>query len=139
MRALKGRSGFTFFELIICMVITAILAGIAVPFYMGYVQQGKKAEALAVMNTAVAGGKIYFLKNRTYENSTFALWLAQDDVDHSDNFTYALSSVSGTGFKIVATEEGDWAPNGATITWEMSGAAAAQRDPGSGAFEESGW
>ncbi len=139
MRIRMNRRGFTMFELTIVLVIITIMSGIAVPYYMSYIRSGKKTEAYAVIDAVVAGGRIYFLKSRTYENGTFAKWLAQDDVDNADYFTFELSSMDAEGFVVTATERGDWAPANAKIIWTQEGADAGQRYPGNGEFTESGW
>lgn len=42
-----GNGGFTLVELITVMVIMAVLAGIAVPSYLGYIQKAKEQQNLA--------------------------------------------------------------------------------------------
>ena len=106
----------------IVVTIVIILAGIGVPYYLRYMQEGRKAEAYAVLDAAIAGSRVYYLKNRTYENSTFETWNADDDVDHSNYFTYSLSGLSDAGYTARATVEGTWGPAGATITWTMDSA-----------------
>lgn len=139
MRFIRNRKGFTLIELMVVVIIVAILAGISVPLYQKYVQEGKKAEAYAVLDSAVAGAKVYFHRNRTYVGGTLTAWRAQDDVDNADYFTYSISNLTATGFTATATLTGGWGPAGATITWTQTGASAANGSPGSGAFAENGW
>jgi prepilin-type N-terminal cleavage/methylation domain-containing protein len=136
---LRNRKGFTLVELMVVVIIVLVLAGIAVPVYIHYIQEGKKSEAYAVIDSAVSGALVYFQKNDTYSGGTFALWLAVDDVGNAQYFSYAISGASDTGFTITATVSGTWGPTGATITWTQTGASSANGDAGTGVFTESGW
>ena len=127
------------FELTIVLVIITIMSGIAVPYYMSYMREGKKTEAYAVMDAIVAGGRVYFLKNRTYVGGTFPKWLAQDDVDNANYFTFALSDLDAEGFVVTATADGEWAPDNARIIWTQVDGDAGQHNPGHGDFTEAGW
>jgi len=139
MHLIRNHKGFTLLELMVVVIIVMVLAGIAVPVYMHYVREAKKSEAYAVIDAAVAGAKVYFQRNETFENGTFTLWLAQDDVDNAEYFTYAISDDDANGFTITATESGDWAPAGATITWTQEDASAQDGNAGTGEFDEDGW
>jgi prepilin-type N-terminal cleavage/methylation domain-containing protein len=139
MSMLRNRKGFTLVELMVVVIIVLVLAGIAVPVYIHYIQEGKKSEAYAVIDSIVSGALVYFQKNDTYAGGTIDNWLARDDVDNATYFTYALSGQAATGFTATATVTGGWGPAGATITWTQSGASAAAGDAGTGAFTESGW
>ncbi len=94
MSMLRNRKGFTLVELMVVVIIVLVLAGIAVPVYIHYIQEGKKSEAYAVIDSIVSGALVYFQKNNTYAGGTIANFLAADDVGNAQYFTYALS---GTG------------------------------------------
>lgn len=138
MHLFRSQKGFTLLELMVVVIIVMVLAGIAVPVYMHYVREGKKSEAYAVMDAAIAGAKVYFQRNETYDfaDDDWVAVLAADDVGNAVYFTYALTS-SGSGFTITATEAGDWAPANASITYTHGGAS--DGDAGSGTFAEDGW
>ncbi len=139
MRILRDHKGFTLVELMVVVIIVLVLAGIAVPVYMHYIQEGKKSEAYAVIDSTVNGGLVFFQKNNTYAGGTFARFMAQDDVDNATYFTYRLSSLSSRGFTVEARPTGGWGPSSARIRWVHSGANASQGDAGTGSFSETGW
>ena len=139
MRMLRNHKGFTLVELMVVVIIVLVLAGIAVPVYIHYIQEGKKSEAYATIDAIVSGGLVYFQKNSTFTGGTLTNFLAADDVGNASYFTYALSNLSDAGFTGTATVTGNWGPAGATVTWTHAGASAASGDAGTGAFSESGW
>jgi prepilin-type N-terminal cleavage/methylation domain-containing protein len=142
MSRFRNHKGFTLIELMVVVIIVLVLAGIAVPVYIHYIQEGKKSEAYAVIDSAVSGALTYYQKHSDYTGGTFALWLAQDDVDNARYFTYTIPTADLDGFTIVATVDNtaeNWGPAGATVTWTQSGANAAGGSAGTGVFSESGW
>ncbi len=139
MRLLRNRKGFTLIELMVVVIIVLVLAGIAVPVYMHYIQEGKKSEAYAVIDATVAGALTYFQRNNTFVGGTMTNFLAQDDVDNADYFTYALSGQSAAGFVVTASVSGTWGPATGRVIWTHTGAAAASGDAGTGTFTETGW
>ncbi|MFH1689689.1 MAG: prepilin-type N-terminal cleavage/methylation domain-containing protein [Candidatus Eisenbacteria bacterium] len=140
MSMLRNRKGFTLVELMVVVIIVLVLAGIAVPVYIHYIQEGKKSEAYAVIDSIVSGALVYFQKHNTYEDGTIALWLAADDVANARYFTYAISDEDGVGFVATATAvAAEGLPDGATIVWTHEGADASAGSAGSGEFTEDGW
>jgi prepilin-type N-terminal cleavage/methylation domain-containing protein len=139
MRLLRNRKGFTLIELMVVVIIVLVLAGIAVPVYMHYIQEGKKSEAYAVIDATVAGALTYFQRNNTFVGGTFANFLAADDVANAHYFTYALSGQAATGFVVTASVSGTWGPAAGRVIWTHAGANAANGNAGTGAFTETGW
>ena len=58
--------GFTLIELMIAVVVVAILASIAVPSYIQYIQRGKITEATSGLSELRLRAEKYFSDNRTY-------------------------------------------------------------------------
>ena len=65
MRTLKSKGGFTLVELIVVIAILAILAGVAIPVYNGYIKKAQDASAVTELDAiataaqaanSVAGG-----------------------------------------------------------------------------------
>lgn len=139
MQVFRNRKGFTLVELMVVVIIVLVLAGIAVPVYMHYIQEGKKSEAYAVIDSVVSGALVYFQKNNTYASTDFDDLLAQDDVDNATYFDYELSDQDANGFTVTATVSGTWGPEDATIVYTHTGADASAGDAGTGTFSESGW
>ena len=139
MSMLRNNKGFTLVELMVVVIIVLVLAGIAVPVYIHYIQEGKKSEAYAVIDSIVSGALVYFQKNDSFIAGDVGPWLAADDVGNATYFTYVISAQSDAGFVATATVAGGWAPLGATVVWTHAGGSAPAGDAGSGVFSETGW
>jgi prepilin-type N-terminal cleavage/methylation domain-containing protein len=144
MQLLRNRKGFTLVELMVVVIIVLVLAGIAVPVYIHYIQEGKKSEAYATVDSIVSGALVYFQKHGTFDDGEADLidaYLATDDVGNATYFTYAASAGDPSdGFTVVATVDNtqdDWGPDGGTITWTHTGADINTGDAGTGTFTES--
>jgi type IV pilus assembly protein PilE len=145
MQLLRNHKGFTLVELMVVVIIVLVLAGIAVPVYIHYIQEGKKSEGYATIDAIVSGALVYFQKHGTYDTGSVdpvVAFLAEDDVDNATYFDYDVPSAGSSGFTAVATVDNtqdDWGPTGATITWTHTGADINTGDAGTGTFSESGW
>jgi prepilin-type N-terminal cleavage/methylation domain-containing protein len=139
MRLIRNRKGFTLIELMVVVIIVLVLAGIAVPVYMHYIQEGKKSEAYAVIDATVAGALTYFQRNNTFVGGTTTNFMVADDTANAEYFTYVLSGQSATGFVMTATVAGTWGPATGKVIWTHTLANAANGNAGTGAFTETGW
>jgi type IV pilus assembly protein PilA len=144
MQLLRNRKGFTLVELMVVVIIVLVLAGIAVPVYIHYIQEGKKSEAYATVDAIVSGALVYFQKHGTFDDGEADLvdaYLAADDVGNARYFDYEVSDADGAGFTVTATVDNttyeDWGPDGGQIFWYHSGADVEEGDAGTGYFEES--
>ena len=63
---MRTASGFTLIELMITVAVVAILAAIAVPSYIQYIQRGKISEAVSNLSGARLQLEKYFADNRNY-------------------------------------------------------------------------
>lgn len=103
----KFSAGFTLLELMIAVAILAVLAGIGIPTYQGYIQTSREAKLMNNIATIEVFQEDYRLRNGAYETSAGNLtaitaaigWEPQTD----DGITYALGS-SGTGYTVTATD-----------------------------------
>ena len=60
---MKKNAGFTLIELIVVIAILAILAGIAIPVYSGYIEKAKEAADLQVLDARIS--RATFLRSRS--------------------------------------------------------------------------
>ena len=144
MSMLRNSKGFTLVELMVVVIIVLVLAGIAVPVYIHYIQEGKKSEAFAVIDSIVSGALVHFQKRSTYDGITIADCRATDDAE-LNNFYFEYGIVGdegGMGFTVTATVIDDneaWGPTGETIVWEHDGASLTTGSAGSGRFLPETW
>ena len=97
-------SGFTLIELMITIAIIAVIAGIAIPSYNGYITTAKMAEADNNLAAIRLAQEEFFLENNNYfqgktVDSTLSaasggLWSASKGSD-GYNFDYVVTLSSG--------------------------------------------
>lgn len=92
--------GFTLIELMIVVAVVAILAGIGLPAYSGYVNRAKISEAVANLSDMRVKMEQYFLDNRTYAGACTAGTVAP--LPNGKYFDYACSGLSGTTYTVTA-------------------------------------
>ena len=142
MSMLRSSKGFTLVELMVVVIIVLVLAGIAVPVYIHYIQEGKKSEGYAVIDSMVSGALVYFQKHNTYAGGTDVLWLAEDDVLNAQYFDYDITITGdGTGgFVITAKPKLNVGlDTDGRIIWTQQDADANAGSAGWGEFSETGW
>lgn len=107
-RKKNRRTGFTFVELIVVVIIVAILAGLAIPNFTKTKERAFDKEAQTSLRLVQAAEKIYSLKNVFYYplsgsatdlgevNSNLLLDLS------SSSWNFSIGSASGTDFVATA-------------------------------------
>ncbi len=90
---MRKASGFTLIELMITVVVVAILAAIAVPSYIQYIQRGKISEAVSNLSGARLQLEKYYADNRMYGTGG-ACGVAMPSGANAKYFT--ITCVSGT-------------------------------------------
>ena len=86
MNMFKKNGGFTLVELIVVIAILAILAGVALPVYSGYISKAQEAadtQVLSAVNTAIQAAT-------AIEDDTFTVAL---DTDKSVEVTFTKTNV----------------------------------------------
>jgi len=88
--------GFTLIELMVVVVVTAIIAAVALPSYSSYVTRSRIAEAAGNLPDLRTKVEQYFQDNRTYSGYTLPTPAG------ATYFTYSLSA-NATTYTITAT------------------------------------
>lgn len=104
-RVRAAQAGFTLIEVMVAAAIVALLAGIAVPAYRGYVVRGQLVpgtNALLSMRTQM---EQYYQDNRTYAGSGTACGVAAPT--NVANFSLSCTASSATAYTITATGSGN--------------------------------
>ena len=86
----KQNKGFTLAEIITVVIITGVLASLAIPKLTGTIERVRAAEGVQFLTALLGAQKAYFLEN----NSTYATTTAALDVDitTSSNFEISVNS-----------------------------------------------
>lgn len=67
---MKNKGGFTLVELMVVIVVIGILAGLAIPRFMGVTTKAKLSEFKPVLKQAVTLYKAYYDEHETYVTKT---------------------------------------------------------------------
>ena len=114
---MKRSSGFTLAELLTVVTIIGILSAVGIPAYNDYVTRTKIAEATSALSDGRIKMEQFFQDNRTYVGGPAPA--------ATSYFTYAVSGLSTTAYKITATGTLSMAGYGYTIDQSNSKATTA--------------
>lgn len=108
LRATSRQTGFTLIELMISVAIIAILAGVGLPLYSGYVDNSREAKLFNDISTIEVFQEQVLLRTGAYAtglaNVTAITNATGWDPRTNDGTTYAIVA-NGTGYNITATDD----------------------------------
>jgi len=127
--AIRRASGFTLMELMITVVILAILASIAIPSYVAYVERGKRAAARSALLAAASFLERNFTTNGCYNFRSVDSCQKQAGTDSQTIDAYSPSEGKAS-YRITADFSGSGAGQAYTLTAEPCKTADCSKAPG---------
>lgn len=107
LKVASHQSGFTLIELMIAVAIIAILAGVGLPLYSGYVENSREAKLYNDISTIEVFQEQVLLRTGSYATglaNVAAITNATGwDPRTDDGTTYAITA-NGNGYNITATD-----------------------------------
>lgn len=100
--------GFTLVELLVVVGVFAILASIAIPYYVSDVHKGQRADATTSLRDLANRLERYYSENNTYATATIGAGVPATDVlpqaaTKQGYYTLSFASQSATAYVIQAT------------------------------------
>ena len=124
MQRSSRRPGFTLVELMVVIVIVALLAAIAVPLYMNYVQDSRRSEAAGGLAAVATAQQTYYQRYGSYADALANLNVDLTDVlANWDVADPALIAGPPPGFSCAATGKAGtpYAGLSVTMTYNLGG------------------
>ena len=140
---LKGKKGFTLIELLIVIAIIGILAAIAIPTYLSYVNRAKDSEASTNLGAIFTDETAFNAANSTYINAGNAEYSVQPG--STATATHPFYAVGATYYVDVApfqcgvTTAGELTDNGYTTVTAGTATPGGAAGPAKGGFADIGF
>lgn len=120
-----NKKGFTMLELLMVVIIIGILATLALPQYMGFIEKARATEAISTIGTIRTAQNLYKLETGTYSSDINALAITVPTSGAGTYWTYGVTGASDTGFGVTATRTSKKAAAGIAgqnivMTWNDS-------------------
>lgn len=101
MQVEKKLSGMTLIELMIVIAIIGIIAAIAYPNFVDYVQKGRRADAMAELLSLQMAQEEYRLRNANY-----ATIVELGFTSSSEFYNFSVSDIGAETYTLTATAKG---------------------------------
>lgn len=122
----KGNGGFTLVELIVVIAILAILGGVAVPAYGGYIKKANKQADITLISEVADALMLYYYSNSGEAANGFVI-LNQEGVPYAEHTHYnaagdaAMTAVFGEDWKnTVFLKHDGWTGVSSTLSYKES-------------------
>lgn len=104
---MRAQRGFTLIELMIVVVVTAVLAAIAIPNFQEQARKGRRAEAVRAIGEYQLLLERWRAETPTYGACPSGVTCSgtRPSLPTSDNYTITESNVSATSYTVTATRK----------------------------------
>ena len=98
-------AGFTLIETMIAVAIVAVLAAVALPYYLDQVSHGRRSDLQTQLMEDANYLQRYYAANATYATAA-SLPVSQSPRAGAPNYNITIATQSATGFQLQATRAG---------------------------------
>ncbi len=91
-RYLNNEKGFTMIEMMVVLIIIAVLIGVGIKFYSGYIGKAKVTKAKAEITTMQAALDSYYAENYQYPSTPADAGLSADLIGSGKKYGYSVGT-----------------------------------------------